>query len=288
MGSAFLITLREGIEMALIIAIVLAYLVKIGRKSEARTVWYGTLAAVAVAVGAGAIIFAAIGELEGKAEAIVEGVVAFLAAGVLTWMVFWMRRQARHIKGELHAKVDAAVASGSTLALAGLAFFAVLREGLETALFLIGASVGSSSSLEQAIGGLAGLAVAVVIGFGIFKGSKRVNLRAFFMWTGVLVLLFAAGLLAKGVHEFQEAHLLGTVNEHVWDVSSLSWLNPGDTWFADLLKGLFGWNPAPSLEMLVVYFAYLIPVGLSFLAGARGVPLATTPAPQEARETSSV
>lgn len=287
MGSAFLITLREGIEMALIVAIVLAYLVKIGRRSDAKIVWYGTLAAVAVAVGAGAIIFAAIGELEGRSEEIVEGVVAFAAAGVLTWMVFWMRRQARHIKGELQAKVDAAVASGSTYALAGLAFFAVLREGLETALFLIGASVGSSSSFEQAIGGVAGLAIAVVIGYLIYKGSSRVNLRSFFMWTGVLVLLFAAGLLAKGVHEFQEAGLIGSVNEHVWDVSSVTWLNPGETWFADLLKGLFGWNPAPSLEMLLVYFAYVIPVGLSFLSGARGVPPKSAPA-EPARATTSV
>lgn len=278
MGSAFLITLREGLEMALIVAIVLAYLVKIGRRSDARTVWYGTIAAVAVAVGAGAIIFAAIGELEGRAEEIVEGVVALAAAGVLTWMVFWMRRQARHLKGELQAKVDAAVASGSTYALAGLAFFAVLREGLETALFLIGASVGSSSSFEQAIGGVAGIAIAVVIGYLIYKGSRLVNLRSFFMWTGVLVLLFAAGLLAKGVHEFQEAGLIGTVNEHVWDVSSIGWLNPGETWFADLIKGLFGWNPAPSLEMLLVYFLYLTPVGLSFLLGTRGVPPTSIPA----------
>ncbi|MFY9589086.1 MAG: iron uptake transporter permease EfeU [Actinomycetota bacterium] len=271
MGSAFLITLREGLEMALIVAIVLAYLRKVGRSHDAKTVWYGTLAAIAIAVGAGAIIFAAVGELEGKGEAIVEGVVAFLAAGVLTWMVFWMRRQARYIKGELHAKIDAALASGSTLALAGIAFFAVLREGLETALFLLSSSIGSEAAASQAIGGLIGIAIAIAIGYLIYQGSHRINLRTFFTATGVLVLLFAAGLLAKGVHEFQEAGLIGTVHEHVWTIG-VGWLNPDTSRFAEFLKGLFGWNPEPSLEMVIVYLAYLIPVGAAFLTGTRGVP----------------
>jgi high-affinity iron transporter len=271
MGSAFLITLREGLEMALIVAIVLAYLRKVNRSQDMKTVWYGTLTAIGIAAGAGAIIFAAVGELEGKAEEIVEGVIAFLAAGVLTWMVFWMRRQARYIKGELHAKIDAALASGSTLALAGIAFFAVLREGLETALFLLSSSIGSEAAASQAIGGLAGVAIAIAIGYLIYKGSHRVNLRTFFTATGVLVLLFAAGLLAKGVHEFQEAGLLGTVNEHVWTIG-VGWLNPDTSRFAEFLKGLFGWNPEPSLEMVIVYLAYLIPVGATFLSGTRGVP----------------
>jgi len=271
-GSAFLIMLREGLEMALIVAIVLAYLNKIGRKQDAKSVWYGTLAAAGIAVVAGAIIFAAIGELHGTAEPIVEGTVAFAAAGVLTWMVFWMRRQARHIKGDLQAKVDLALRSGSTLAIAGIAFFAVLREGLETALLLLGVSVGTQSSAQEAIGSFAGLAIAIGIGYVIYKGSHRVNLRSFFKWTGVLVLFFAAGLFAKGVHEFQEAGLIGTVNEHVWNVSRLAFMNPETSRFAELMKGLFGWDPAPSLEMVLVYLAYLIPVGWAFLSGTRGVP----------------
>jgi high-affinity iron transporter len=283
MGSAFLITLREGLEMALVVAIVLAYLRKIGRQGDARTVWMGTLAAAAVAVGAGAIIFAAVGELVGRAEEIVEGVVAFAAAAVLTWMVFWMRRQARSIKGELQRRVDVALASGSTMALAAIAFFAILREGLETALFLLSNSVGSGSSAEQAVGGLIGLAAAVVIGYLFYKGSDRVNLRSFFTATGVLILLFAAGLLAKGIHEFQEAHLMGTLKEHVWDLGGIGWLNPDTNRFAEFLKGLFGWNPAPSLEMIVVYLAYIAPVGIAFLSGTRGMPVkAPAPVPVEA------
>lgn len=283
MGSAFLITLREGLEMALIVAIVLAYLKKIGRERDFGAVWTGVGVAAAIAAGAGVAIFAAIGGLEGRAEEIVEGVVALAAAAVLTWMVFWMRRQARSISGELRARVDEALASGSRYALAGIAFFAILREGLETALFLLGASVGASSSVEQAAGGVAGLAVAAAAGFLVYKGSRRINLRAFFQVTGALVLLFAAGLLATGVHELQEATLVGTLNEHLWDVSSVGSLNPDSSRFAEFLKGIFGWNPAPSLEMVAVYVAYLVPVGIAFFTGTRRVP-ATAPkaAPAEA------
>lgn len=154
MGSAFLITLREGLEAALIVAIVLAYLKRLERESDFRTVWAGTGAAVALSLIVGAVLFAAIGELEGRGEEITEGVIAFTAAGVLTWMIFWMARQARYIKGELHAKVDAAVAAGSAVALASIAFVAVLREGLETALFLLSASVGTESDAAQLVGGV--------------------------------------------------------------------------------------------------------------------------------------
>jgi high-affinity iron transporter len=277
MGATFLIALREGLEMALIVAIVLAYLRKIGRDGAARPVWLGTLAAVGVSVVAGIAIFAAIGELHGKTEQITEGIVALAAAGVLTWMVFWMRRQARSMKGDLQRRVEEALASGSTVALASLAFFAVVREGLETALLLLGSSVGDESSVAQLIGGLAGLAAAIAIGYLFYKGSHRVNLRSFFTATGVLILLFAAGLLAKSVGEFQEAGVIGSMSEHLWDISRVGWLNPDSGGFAEFLKGLFGWNPAPSLEMVLVYFAYAIPVATTFLSGTRGMPSEAAP-----------
>ena len=272
MGSGFLVMLREGLEAALIVAIVLAYLRRLDRKDEFGRVWLGTGAAVAVSLVAGAIVFAAVGKLEGRSEEIVEGVVALVAAGVLTWMIFWMGRQARFIKGELHAKVDAAVAAGSGVALAGIAFVAVLREGLESALFLLGTSVGEESNAGQLVGGLLGVAAAAGIGYLVYRGSRRVNLRVFFRVTGVLIILFAAGLLAKGVHEFQEAGLFGTASEHVWDVSEVTALNPDESQTGEFLSGLFGWSPAPSLEMLLVYFAYLIPIGATFLAQTRRVP----------------
>lgn len=287
MGSTLLITLREGLEMALVVAIILAYLKRLGREKDFRTIWLGTGAAIAISLVAGIGIFAVLGELEGKAEEVLEGVIAFSAAAVLTWMVFWMARQARYIKGELHAKVDVAVAAGSAVALAGIAFVAILREGLETALFLVSTSVGTNSNLGQLTGGLIGLAIAVGLGYLVYLGSKRVNLRVFFRVTGILVLFFAAGLLAKGVHEFQEAGYLATMNEHVWDISSVGFLNPDESTFGEFLKGIFGWSPAPSIEMLVAYFLYLIPVGATFLGLTRHVPAVQTVAAAQVEATTA-
>lgn len=276
MGSTFLITLREGLEMALVVAIILAYLKRLGREKDFRTIWLGTGAAIGISLIAGIGIFTVLGELEGTAEQVLEGVIAFSAAAVLTWMVFWMARQARYIKGELHAKVDAAVAAGSAIGLASIAFVAILREGLETALLLVSTSVGTQSNLGQLTGGLLGLVISVGLGYLVYLGSRRVNLRVFFRVTGILVLLFAAGLVAKGVHEFQEAGYLATLNEHVWDISSVRLLNPDESVFGEFLKGIFGWSPAPSIEMLVAYFLYLIPVGGTFLGLTRHVPAVQT------------
>lgn len=283
MGSALLITLREGLEAALIVAIVLAYLKRLGRERDFGTVWAGTGAAVVLSLVAGAIIFAAVGGLEGEAEEITEGVIAFTAAGVLTWMIFWMGRQARHIKGTLQAKVDAAVAAGSALALAAIAFVAVLREGLETALFLLSTGVGTDSNVARLTGGIVGLAAAAGIGYLVYKGSRRINLRAFFRVTGILILFFAAGLLAKGIHEFQEVGLIGSLAEHVWELDHIAWLNPDQSTFAEFMSGLFGWSAHPSIEMLVVYFVYLIPVGAAFIYGTRFVPAVRSSQPAEAQ-----
>ena len=274
MGSSLLITLREGLEAALIVAIVLAYLKRLGRERDFGAVWLGTGTAVAISLAVGAVVFGVVGELEGRAEAITEGAIAFAAAGVLTWMIFWMARQARHIKNQLHAKVDAALLGGSTFALAAIAGVAVLREGLETALFLLSAGIGSESSAAQLAGGVIGLVVAVAIGYLVYRGSRVVNLRLFFRVTGALIVLFAAGLLAKGVHEFQEADVFGSANEHVWDLTEVSALNPDDSTFGEFLGGLFGWSPEPSIEMVLVYLVYLIPVGAAFLTLTRKVPTA--------------
>jgi high-affinity iron transporter len=264
--------LREGLEAALIVAIVLAYLKTLGREREFGSVWVGAGSAAAISLIAGIVIFRALGGLEGPSEEIVEGLIAFSAVGVLTWMIFWMGRQARYIKGQLQAKVDAALEAGSTIALAGIAFIAVLREGLESALFLVSTSVGAESNAAQLTGGLFGLVAAFGIGYLVYRGSRRVNLRLFFRATGILILLFAAGLLAKGVHEFQEVGYLGTLNEHVFDLTGVSWLNPDSSQVGEFLGGLFGWSPEPSIEMIVVYFLYLIPVGTAFMIETRKVP----------------
>lgn len=267
--SAFLVMLREGVEAAIIVAVLLGYLNRLDRRNESRWVWAGTIAAILVSIAAGLVLWNTVGGLEGTAEQLAEGIIAFVAAGLLTWMVVWMGRQARHIKTRLHSQVDTALAAGRATALAVIAFVAVLREGVEASLFLISTTVGAESSTGQLVGGLVGLAAAGAIGVLIYAGSARIDLRSFFRLTGVLIIVFAAGLVSKGVHEFQELGLLPTVNEHVW---SLGILDPSTDTVGRFLKSLFGWTPRPSLLMAIAYAAYLVPVLIVFLRMTAPVP----------------
>jgi high-affinity iron transporter len=260
--AAFLLMLREGLEAAIIVAILLGYLRQLDRKADARWVWAGTTSAVLVSLAVGVALWNTVGGLEGAAEEIAEGMIAFAAVGLLTWMIFWMARQARHLKGHLHGQVDAALAAGGATALALIAFVAVLREGVESALFLISTTTGTEASGSQLVGGVVGLAVAVGIGVLLYAGSSAVDIRAFFRLTGVLIILFAAGLVSKGVHEFQEVGLLPTMNEPVWN---LGVLDPSTSTVGTFLGSLFGWTPRPSLLMAIAYTAYLIPVLVTYL-----------------------
>jgi len=205
MVSSFVIVLREAFEAALVLGLVFAFLNKIGRtREQARAVWTGTIAALVTAVALGALIFVAAGELDGTGEALYEGFAMLLAAAVLTGMLFWMRRQAATIGGALRAQVSEAVTQGSTFGLAAVAFVAVAREGIETALFLF-ASVGEDGAAATIVGGALGLAAAVALGLAFYRGSLRMDLGRFFLVTGVLVIFFAAYLLAGGLHELGEA-----------------------------------------------------------------------------------
>ena len=284
MGAAFLITLREGLEAALIVAIVMAYLRQLGRADQFGWVAAGVLAGVAVSLAAGAGVYVAVGELEGRAEELTEGIIALVAAAVLTWMIFWMRRQARSIGGELRSRVDQALAGGAVLGLASIVFVGVVREGLETALFLL-AVIFDSSAVSTAIGAFAGLALAVALGYGIYRGGQRINLRLFFQITGGLIIVVAAGLFAKGVHELQEAGVFDTLLAPVWDVEA----NPivGHGHFAAFLKGLFGWSPEPSVEQLAVWGLYLTTACWFFYLGGRlpfGLTLNLRPLSLQARD----
>ena len=210
MGASFVIALREGIEAALIVSIVLAYLKQVGASDRSRLVWWGTGLAIVLSAALGTAIFVAGAEFEGTAEQVFEGLVTLAAVAVLTWMIFWMRRQGARIKSELQEKVDTALVSGG-LALAGLAFFAVLREGIETALFLFAATKGTAvegtavAPATQVIGAVLGLALAVVLGVLLYRGGIRMNLRSFFRVTGLILIVVAAGLFAYSLHELQEA-----------------------------------------------------------------------------------
>ncbi|MEE8470618.1 MAG: iron uptake transporter permease EfeU [Dehalococcoidia bacterium] len=253
MAAAFLVTLREGLEAALIIGIILAYLDRTGGRQYFRNIWLGAGLAVMVSLAAGAGLYWTIGHLSGRAEEIFEGTAMFIAVLVLIYMVIWMKRQAVNIKANLEAQVGSAVATGSALTLASLAFIVVVREGIETVLFMLGV-LTSATPLGATVGGLLGLALAVGIGYGIYRGASRINLRAFFNVTSLLLILFAAGLLAHGIHEFHEAGVIPPVVEHVWDVNHILAEKTG---FGKFLASIFGYNANPSLVEAIAYFSFL-------------------------------
>jgi len=254
MSSSLLITLREGLEATLILGIILAYLKKSGNRHAFRSVWLGTWLAIAVSVIVGSIIFFAASELEGRGEEIFEGVASLTAAGLLSWMIFWMHRQSANIRGHLHSQIQTALGSGSSLGLIMLSFVAVVREGIETALFLFAATTAEGSPGLYAFGGILGLGIALAIGIGIYKGASRINLRSFFTVTSLLLILFGAGLLAHGIGELQEAGVIPSLVEHVWDSSRLL---PEASTFGKFFTATFGYRESPSLVEAIAYFGYL-------------------------------
>ncbi len=253
MGPSFLITLREGLEAGLILAIVLAYLRSTNQRPHFRTVLVAAVAAVAISLVAGAAIFAIAGEFEGRWAEAFEGAAMLIAVGVLSWMIVWMKRQSAGIKSSLEHEMAEAIGMGSVFALALIPFTAILREGLETAVFLF-AATRTSTPLESTVGATAGIIVAIGLTWGIYSGGYRVNLRVFFNVTGVFLIVFAAGLLAHGIHELQEAALLPVFIEHVWNINNI--LDDGSgvgLW----LKALLGYNGNPSLLEVIAYPTYL-------------------------------
>jgi len=272
-ASSLLIMLREGLEAALVVGILLAYLVKTGNRDKQGVVWAGVWLSVVMSILAGAVIFVPAGEFEGRAEQLFEGTATVAAAAVLTYMIFWMRKQAINIRAHLQAQVDTALESGSTLALGLLAFVAVGREGIETALFMF-AAAKTATPLAATVGGLLGLGGAVVLGFLLYHGTYRLNLRTFFNVTSVLLLLFAAGLLAHGLHEFREAGVIAPIIEHVWDSNRI--LDEHST-VGSFLKALLGYNGNPSLVEVLAYALYLALVGWGYFRPptARELGLAT-------------
>lgn len=253
MVAAALLAFREGLEAALILGIVLGVLRRVGRREQEKMVWLGASLAALVSLAAGLALYAAGISFEGKAEEVFEGLAMLLAAGVLTWMIFWMNRQGRLLHAELEGGVRKAAAGGSgQRALFGLAFLAVVREGIELALFLSAAAfaVQGGGTLP---GALLGLGASILLGWLLFTATLRLDLRRFFQVTGILLILFAAGLAAHGVHEFNEAGWIPPLVEHVWDINP--WLNENST-AGSILKALFGYNGNPSLTEALVYFGY--------------------------------
>ncbi len=275
MLASLLLSLREGLEAALIIGIVLGALHRLNRTEMAPAVWYGAFSAVLVSVVTGVALTAFGLSLEGAAEQIFEGFAMLLAASVLTWMIFWMNRQARYIKSNLEAGVNRASSTGGKRALFSLAFLAVVREGIELALFLTAATFATDTR-STIFGALLGLGAAVLLGWGLFATTIRLDLRRFFQVTGVLLILFAAGLVAYGVHEFNEAGWIPSVIEHVWNLNPI--LDESST-FGSMLKALFGYNGNPSLTEVLAYLGYYLAIFL-------GLRRTNRPAQGLARQTA--
>ncbi len=286
MTTALLIMLREGFEAALVVAIVFAYLRKLERLDLARPVWAGVATAAGISIAIGVIIHVTIGELEGAARLRAFAAVSLVAACVLTWMIFWMRRQSRLIKGDLEHRVDQALtATRVGFALALVAFLAVLREGIEAALFLIAAAT-EESGRDVLIGAFIGLALAGILAYLVYWGGRSLPMRLFFKVTGVILIVFAAGLLARTVLYLQSANDLGSLNLNgVYDLRSYAWLDSTSE-VGKFLAAMFGWDPRPSIEQIVVWFGYLIPVTYLFLRPAK--PSAPTPPKAPEREVQPV
>ncbi|MER5377850.1 iron uptake transporter permease EfeU [Streptomyces sp. NPDC002553] len=263
MFSNYLIGLREGLEASLVVCILIAYLVKTGRRDALKPVWAGIAVAVLLALGFGSALEFGSQELTFEAQEALGGSLSVIAVGLVTWMVFWMRRTARHLKTELHGKLDAALAMG-TGALVATAFLAVGREGLETALF-VWASVHAAGdgTPRPLIGVLLGIATAVALGWLFYRGALRINLAKFFTWTGGMLVVVAAGVLAYGFHDLQEADWLPGLTDKAFDVSGTV---PPDSWYGTLLKGVFNFQPDPTVLQVTVWLLYLVPTLALFLA----------------------
>jgi high-affinity iron transporter len=270
MLASFLLAVREGIEAALIIGIVFAALKKMGQANLGKAVWSGVAAAVLLSLAAGLALSRMGAQLEGRAEEIFEGAAMLAAAALLTWMIVWLHRQSKTLQKDLESGVkNAAGKQGSAWALFWLSFLAVGREGFELVLFLTAVQM-TSGATQTFLGAALGLGSAAALGWLLFASSKRLSLRKFFWVTNVLLVLFAAGLLAHGVHEFNEAGVVPSIVEHVWDLNPL--LNEKGT-LGLMLTALFGYNANPSLSEIFAYLAYLLGVGSLLVRARRPLPV---------------
>jgi high-affinity iron transporter len=278
MLTALLIMVREGFEAALVVAIIYAYIRRIGRPDLLRPMWQGVAAAAALSVGVGVAIHLTVDSLEGAARLRAFAAISVFAVAVLTWMIFWMRRHARAIKGELQHSIDAAVGAGGSIrwAVAAAAFFAAAREGLEASLFLIAAAT-TDSGARVLLGGVIGLAIAVVLGYLVVLGGKRLPMQQFFRVTGLMLIVFAAGLLSRTVMFLQTSGDLGIVLNNVYDLTDHGWLTTR-TEVGKFLGAMFGWDPRPSIEQVIAYLGYAILVTYLFLRNPRQ-QAAPAPAP---------
>ena len=275
MLSTFLISLREGLEASLIVGILIAYLVRAGRKSALAAIWVGVFLAAALALGFGALLTFTSAELSSRGEELFAGITSILAVALVTWMVFWMKRSARGIAQELHGKMDHALGMGS-FALALVAFLSVGREGLETSLFLYADFKTVNHDTAPLVGLILGLGCAIALGYLIYKRSVKINIGKFFRVTGIALIIVAGGVLIHGINEFQSRGDIGGAHATIWNFGG------GNSVFVTVLDGTFGISNVMTWLQFVVYVLYLTLTLVGFL---KALP-ASTPSPSEL-ETSS-
>jgi high-affinity iron transporter len=258
--------IREGLEAALIVVIIAAYLKRSNRMDLMKPMWIGVVLATALCAIVGVALERANQELPQAKQELLEATIGFAAVIVLTWMIFWMRRAGKAIKGDLEAKIDDAITApgAAAKALIAMAFFAVLREGLESSLFLLAAF--QQGGAAAGIGAVLGLAVAIGLGVGLYYGSVSLDLRKFFTWTGGVIIFFAAGLLAKSVRSLHEAGFWNGLQTVAWDWSDTV---SNTSTAGSILRGLIGYQAAPTVGEVIVYWGYLIPVAFLFFFGPK-------------------
>lgn len=278
MLQTFLTGLREGLEAALIVGILMTFLVRGGHRDRIPALWAGVIVAVVASFGFGAMLNFTSTSMSFEAQEAFGGITSIVAVGFVTWMVFWMKRASHTIAGDLNDKMGTAIALGPT-AVALAAMLAVGREGLETALFLYPTFQAQGAGAGPAIGAIAGIATAVVIGYLIYRGAVEMNLRVFFKVTGVALIVIAAGVLAYGVHDLQEARILPGLGNLAWNIDGYE----VTSWYGAIMKGVFNFGPQMTVLEVFVYLAYLIPTMTLFLLPRRSrielAPAAQSPEP---------
>ena len=256
--AGFVTGLREGVEAALIVAILLAYLNRSGNGAQASRIWLGTGLALLLSVAAGVVIFQTAGSLEPPYEQYFEATALLVAAAAVTWMLFWMLRQSKALRGELHARIERTLTEGTAFGLALLAFSAVIREGLETSIFLVGQATSVRADAPSIVfGAVLGLAASVGIGWIFYTGSRRIDLRSFFRWTGIGLIFIAAGLLSQAVHELVEVGVIPIGSQSAYDLSRVL---PDASGIGQFLRAILGYSAAPEMTTLAVHIAYLVVV----------------------------
>jgi high-affinity iron transporter len=269
MFANYLIGLREGLEAALVVGILVAYLVRTERRDLVGRIWLGVGVAIAISLAFGAVLTFGPRGLTFEAQELIGGLLSLAAVALVTWMIFWMAGAARGLSGALRAQVDRAASAGG-LALALVALLAVGREGLETALFLWAATEAATadggSTNEPLLGALLGLLTATALGYLVYRGALRLDLRRFFTWTGAFLVVIAAGVLAYGVHDLQEAGFLPGLDDLLFDVSDT--IDPA-SWTGTLLKGVFNFSPATTKLEALAWMLYLVPVLVLFVRTVR-------------------